>query len=339
LSFYPIQTEDGTVSLYNIDVNDVYHSKVGAYTEALNKYVFPSGILEFARTNHQLDILDVCYGLGYNSRTAVNEVLKVNPEINVNITAVEIDPVVLAFSIIFGSECFNDDLNVVFFREISKQVDIQKTIKYHINNTANISPDIKNKITEKYKLIHPDAVEAKLHNIYYRSISTRNSIDIESNCSKVFVELLINDARTVFQNLNKNFDFIFHDPFTPSKTPVLWTVEFFKLLYKHLRDTGNVTTYSSAAPVRAGMIEAGFFVGQTKPIGKKTSGTIAYKNPELVKNKLSVKESGLLETKAGIPYMDETLDKTNEEILKHREFAQMNSNRISSGRFLKSLKK
>ncbi len=153
--------------------------------------------------------------------------------------------------------------------------------------------------------------------------------------SKVNIDFFIDDARISVQKLNSKYDFIFLDPFTPSKTPTLWTVDFFSQLKRLLSYKGNITTYSNAAPVRTGLIEAGFFIGQTTPVGKKTPGTIAYKNPGLVKNELSEKEKGILETKAGIPYRDKNLNSTINEVLSNREFEKHKSNRISSSKFLK----
>ncbi|HSA06628.1 MAG TPA: MnmC family methyltransferase [Candidatus Gastranaerophilales bacterium] len=327
MNFYPIKTQDGTISLFNFEVNDVYHSKIGAYTEALHKYVIPSGILDFVNENKQVKILDICYGLGYNSKTAINEIIKVNPDFNIDITLLEIDPVVLAFSTVLGSECFDEVINSLFFHQINSQIDVKSIIQTYLKKSAQIMPQIREKIPKQYELIMLDELEAKLHNICYRSISDRN----------IKVKMRLNDARKAVLDLNAKFDFIFHDPFTPSKMPILWTVDFFKILYNLLEENGNLTTYSNAAPVRAGLIEAGFFIGQTSPIGKKTTGTIAFKKNESIKNHLSEKETGILNTKAGIPYRDKNLNSSSEKILLNREKEKEISKRISSGRFLKSL--
>lgn len=339
LNFYPIETADGSISLYNIDVKDVYHSKVGAYTEALHKYVLPSGILEFAATNNSVKILDVCYGLGYNARTAISEIIKINPEIEIHISALENDPVVLAFSTLVNYENYENNLNDLFFAEINNQINVEKILINYLEEIAHQMPYIKKLIPSEYVTVPPVDISSKLHNIYYRSLSSGKSIDKKDYKNKVFAEFYINDARSSLKQLDKQYDFIFHDPFTPSKNPVLWTLEFFNLLHNRLNNYGNLTTYSNAAPVRAAMIEAGFCIGQTEPVGKKTPGTIAYKNQGLVKMPLTEKEKGILQTKAGIPYRDKSLTNTSEEILCVRRTEQDNSNRISSGSFLKQYKK
>ena len=39
-------TEDGSVGLYSKDVDDIYHSSFGALSEAYEKFIFPSKLIE-----------------------------------------------------------------------------------------------------------------------------------------------------------------------------------------------------------------------------------------------------------------------------------------------------
>jgi len=333
----PIITEDGTISLYNFNVKDVYHSKIGAYTEALQKYTMPSGLLEFIKHNNEVKILDVCFGLGYNSKIAVSEIFKINPQCKITINAMEIDPKVLALSCILFDGLDNKYLEQTFFEAISKQINVDTILDEYIKDVHKYSPNLDELLPSGYKTIEVPEINQKLHNIYYRTISSRNTRDGEDSPVNglLTINFFIDDARKAIKLVNTQHDFIFHDPFTPSKAPILWTVDFFRELRRLLDENGNLTTYSSAAPVRAGLIKAGFFIGRTEPVGKKTSGTIAYKNNELLKNYLTEKEKGLLETNAGIPYHDENFYSTSEEILKNRELMQKSSGRVSSSKFLK----
>lgn len=339
LDFVPISTEDGTISLYNFSVQDVYHSKVGAYTEALYKYTLPSGLLEFVKYNNEVKILDVCFGLGYNSKVAVAEILKINPECRITINAIEIDPVVLAFSCIV--DILPHNIQTKFFNVVSNQIDINVVLENYFKEINNNSLNIEQSLPKEYKTINLNEINQKLHNIYYRTISSRNTRQLELNTANdlLTINIFIDDARKIIKQLNTQHDFIFHDPFTPSKLPTLWTVDFFKEIYRLLKENGNLTTYSSAAPVRAGLFEAGFSLGRSEPIGKKTSGTIAYKKNDLLINPLTKDEKEILKTTAGIPYYDRTLSETPELILKNREISQKNSDRISSSQFMKSKKK
>ena len=337
MEFIPIITEDGTISLYNFSVKDVYHSKVGAYTEALQKYTIPSGLLEFVKHNNEVKILDVCFGLGYNSKVAVSEILKINPDCKITINAIEIDPKVLALSCILFDGIDNQFLEQTFFEAISKQINVDTILDEYVEDVHKYSPNLDELLPSGYKSIEVHEIKPFLHNIYYRTVSSRNTRGEEASPANglLTINFFMNDARKTIKLINTEHDFIFHDPFTPSKAPSLWTVELFRELHRLLDENGNLTTYSSAAPVRAGLIETGFFVGRTEPVGKKTSGTIAYKKNELLKNFLTEKEKGLLETNAGIPYYDENFCGTFESIIRNRELMQKSSDKVSSSKYLK----
>lgn len=74
--FNPYYTSDGSVGLYNEDVDDIYHSAQGALTEAYEKFIYPSNILDLALKD-SAKILDICFGIGYNTKSFLNSVLKI----------------------------------------------------------------------------------------------------------------------------------------------------------------------------------------------------------------------------------------------------------------------
>ena len=58
--------EDGTNTLFSVEFNEPYHStKDGALHESLEKHVKPA--LTFSKDKQELTILDICFGLGYNT--------------------------------------------------------------------------------------------------------------------------------------------------------------------------------------------------------------------------------------------------------------------------------
>ena len=89
-----IQTKDGSTSFINQKYQEAYHSFHGAYTEALEKHVQACKIASLSESTQSLSILDVCFGLGYNSLVAIKEALKVNPQIDIKIDALENDETV-----------------------------------------------------------------------------------------------------------------------------------------------------------------------------------------------------------------------------------------------------
>ena len=71
-------------------------------------------------------------------------------------------------------------------------------------------------------------------------------------------EILCGDARQTIRSLERNFDAIFLDAFTPDTNPELWTSEFIAQLKKHLKENGRIASYCSAYPVRGALIKTVF---------------------------------------------------------------------------------
>ena len=69
LSLFP--TEDGSVTFWSDTYQETFHSAHGAKHEAEAKFVIPAKIAEKAKSQTQMSILDICYGLGYNSAAAI----------------------------------------------------------------------------------------------------------------------------------------------------------------------------------------------------------------------------------------------------------------------------
>ncbi len=86
-----VKTEDGTITLYSSEFDECYHStRDGALNESLNKHIIPAFKLIDTQKD-ELNILDVCFGLGYNTLTTLYY-LQNNPiESKINIFSPEFD--------------------------------------------------------------------------------------------------------------------------------------------------------------------------------------------------------------------------------------------------------
>ena len=69
--FHPYFTNDGSVGLYSTDFNDIYHSATGALTEAYEKFIYPVDFNNLLQKD-KIKVLDICYGIGYNSKSFLN---------------------------------------------------------------------------------------------------------------------------------------------------------------------------------------------------------------------------------------------------------------------------
>ncbi|MFI3301060.1 MAG: hypothetical protein R3Y28_06530 [Candidatus Gastranaerophilales bacterium] len=75
--FYPYFTNDGSVGLYSSKDEDIYHSTNGALSEAYEKFVLPADISYYLNRKSQINLLDVCYGIGYNTKSFINYLLEI----------------------------------------------------------------------------------------------------------------------------------------------------------------------------------------------------------------------------------------------------------------------
>ena len=73
--FHPYFTNDGSVGLYNPEFNDIYHSAEGALTEAYEKFILPVNFDSLMQRS-EVKVLDICYGIGYNSKSFLNFVFE-----------------------------------------------------------------------------------------------------------------------------------------------------------------------------------------------------------------------------------------------------------------------
>ncbi|MGE0792855.1 MAG: tRNA (5-methylaminomethyl-2-thiouridine)(34)-methyltransferase MnmD [Candidatus Woesearchaeota archaeon] len=86
-----VVTDDNSITYRNLEIDECYHTKSGALDESLRKHVIPSEILEKIKEKSEVNIADVCFGLGYNSLVAVSEILKIKSTCKINLFAFEND--------------------------------------------------------------------------------------------------------------------------------------------------------------------------------------------------------------------------------------------------------
>jgi len=91
--FTPQLTADGSFTFFCAEIGESFHSIQGAKEEAQLKFVEPCQIAHKAQ-KPLLRLLDVCYGLGYNTAAALEVIWANNPSCRVELVALELDPAV-----------------------------------------------------------------------------------------------------------------------------------------------------------------------------------------------------------------------------------------------------
>jgi hypothetical protein len=145
----------------------------------------------------------------------------------------------------------------------------------------------------------------------------------------VLVDVRHGDMRKILPQLkdsNYRFDAVWHDPFSPNKMPELWTTDIFKIYRAMMPEHGRVCTYSVSVTTRGGLLEAGFNIYGSTPVGDKSGGTVAcleqFERPPDGLTLLSESELARLKSKSGVPFRDPTFDSSRSDVRKCRDIEQ-----------------
>lgn len=294
-----VSTEDGTITCRDPLTGEHYHNRGGAYKEAVEGYYLPARLERLVERNQTtIRVLDICFGMGYNSFTLVNEVLKNGePFAKVDIEAVEMDLGILqTFPAVIGQESYSAIRAAGLTEEWAR------------NLVSSNDELLESSCTLEREGKEPLTLSIKLHRADLRQVVPR------------LAKLALNaDSRV---------DLIFHDPFSPNKVPELWTHDLFACYRELIAVDGRLLTYSAATAIRAGLIEAGFDVYRTKGVAGKTGGTLAV--PATVGSAnlldelifpLEGDEASRLQGRTGVPYRDPTFNGSRNDVL-HRRFKE-----------------
>ena len=194
--------EDGSNTLYSKEFDEPYHStKDGALHESLEKHVKPA--LTLTKHKKQLTILDICFGLGYNTFATLYYIKKHKLPTTVQILSPEFDEGLV--------------------RSL---------------NTFEYPPEF-NAIKEIIKAI---------------------SRDLRYEDDQFKIEILLGDARKSIPQIKEKIDVVYQDAFSPAHNPLLWTKEYFSDIRAICKEDALLTTYSTAAAIRLGLYENGFYI-------------------------------------------------------------------------------
>lgn len=89
----PQQTDDGSFTFFSTEFGEAFHSQLGAKAEAFQKFAHATDLSQLAQRS-PVRLLDVCYGLGYNTAAALEVVWSINPTCVVEVVGLELDETV-----------------------------------------------------------------------------------------------------------------------------------------------------------------------------------------------------------------------------------------------------
>ena len=147
-----IVTEDGSMTLYSKEFDQAYHStKDGALQESLQKHVIPAFSLQ--KNKDHLTILDICFGLGYNTLATLFYVKSNHLDTKIHILSPEFDRELVESLSTFEYPKEFDVLQSII-QELSQNFyyeDDQFKIEVLIGDAREVIPKINNKIDVVYQ--------------------------------------------------------------------------------------------------------------------------------------------------------------------------------------------
>jgi len=92
---FPLEsTADGSQTFFSEAFGEWFHSRGGAYQEARTTYVQSTQLVQRALRQGHITILDVCYGLGYNTAAALEGIWAAREDIDIRLVGLELDETV-----------------------------------------------------------------------------------------------------------------------------------------------------------------------------------------------------------------------------------------------------
>ena len=91
----------------------------------------------------------------------------------------------------------------------------------------------------------------------------------------VSLKLWCGGAEDTIDEVEKGWNSVFLDPFSPDRNGELWTTSFLRSLREGAESGAILSTYSAAVRVRVALLQAGWQIGAGPRVGKKSNGTLA----------------------------------------------------------------
>lgn len=138
-----------------------------------------------------------------------------------------------------------------------------------------ISLEIDEKLLEWFRL-------ENLTHPFLKSLSwkERDSVKIlEAQNENIHLMILCGDARKTLpafvQTHEVKWSAVYQDAFSPKRTPILWTKQWFEFLKLHATPEVLLSTYSASSSIRKSLLEAGWTLHKGEKFGPKRTSTRA----------------------------------------------------------------
>lgn len=185
-------TQDGSIGLYDKDLDEIFHSRLGAKTEAFEKFIEPALIYK----DKPIRILDICYGIGYNTKCAMENFTNIQ----------EIDCLEINFELVKKSVEFEycEKINAI----IESNLNVSEFIHFYVDDARSSIQ----KLNKKYDIIFHDGFAPYKQSVLWSedfifkvaSLMHKDSIYCTYNHSKPVLNALVKSGLIIGKTIKEN---------------------------------------------------------------------------------------------------------------------------------------
>lgn len=205
-----VPTNDNTFTLYSAEFDECYHStNDGALNESLGKHIMPAFSLMDKRD--RINILDICFGLGYNTFATIHYCKTNNIKTKIEILSPELDlELVQSLKYFEYPKEFDNMKNII--NSISDNLYYEDE-QFKISVLIGDAREILQKCTKKFDIIYQDAFSPKKNpllwtNEYFANLRTLSNDDIILTTYSIASNIRL----AMSENGFKIYDFISQSP-------------------------------------------------------------------------------------------------------------------------------
>jgi len=208
-----VQTKDGSHTLFSQKYNQHYHNPDdGAINESLTKHILPT--FKYHENKKELKILDICFGIGYNTFSTIYHIKKNKLNKKVSIYSPELDGNLVSSlqSFDFPKE-FEDIKHII--KEVTKNLKYEdEDIKIEVN-IGDAREYIKTLEKQSFDIIYQDAFSSEVN----VELWTKEYFDdIYKLCNKTCVMSSYSVATPIRLSMNEAGFFIYE--YRPEKRKI-----------------------------------------------------------------------------------------------------------------------
>lgn len=233
-------TDDGSLTLWDSNLEETYHSGCGAVAESLLVYLANSRVLELLISHRNTSVFELGFGTG--SSFFLTAALAEQFQTVLDYWAIEIRP--LPRSLVANTRLCSH---------------LEEAIT---QNQSRLSTQEGNLTVDDFRWLKP--IQNQLAEQWPEQFQANSKIEIQiGNYSRL--HLIVGDATHFkchnFQpSLESKFDAIYFDAFSPESAPHLWTESVLTEMARALKSNATLTSYCVKSSIRRVLEQIGFKV-------------------------------------------------------------------------------